>query len=106
MKLINFPPRGELKEAETRCDDILPAKLRGTAAAAAGPLHGSTFSKCSLPPNHPRSWILVIRAFILSWEAPRCPRSLVQNFCQISGGHFVAFKEADLLYIVCIAVVD
>ena len=39
MKLINFPPRGELKEAETRCDDILPAELRGAAAAAAGPLH-------------------------------------------------------------------
>ena len=59
MKLINFPPRGELKEAETRCDDILPAELRGAAAAAAGPLHAALPSQnvvCRQTILNPESW--------------------------------------------------
>ena len=70
MKLINFPARGELKEAETRCDDILPAELRGAAAAAAaaGPLHAmalpSINAVCRQTILDPESWL--IRAFILS----------------------------------------
>ena len=70
MKLINFPPRGELKEAETRCDDILPAELRGAAAAAAaaGPRHAMALhfqnAVCRQTILDPESWL--IRAFILS----------------------------------------